>query len=73
MPLELELHAVPHLKGSSIVQTYLVGKSMAVLLYIEKLISKVPILLHTEQFARIFFRLSVPFPLFMSICSLFSI
>ena len=48
-------------KVSLMVRTCLVVKRMAVLLHSKKLIWKVPILLHTEQFVRIFFRLSVSF------------
>ena len=42
-------------KVSSMVKTYLVGKSMVVLLDHLELIGKVPILLHTEEMRRTLF------------------
>ena len=54
-PLVLELHQYLILKVSLMVKTYLVGKSVAVLLHNLKLIWKVPILLHTEQIVPILF------------------
>ena len=59
MPFEIKLHAVSHLKGLIKGKTYLVGKSMAVLLCNQKLNRKVPILLHTEQNGQILNGLSV--------------
>ena len=49
MPLEVEPHAVPQLKGLINGKTYFVGKNVAVCLCNKKLIRKVPILLHTGQ------------------------
>ena len=49
MSFEIELHAVPHLKVLINCQTYLVGKSMAVLLHYKKTYLKIPILLPTES------------------------
>ena len=59
MPLEIKLHAVPHLKGLINGKTYLVGKSLSVILHNLKLIWKVPILLHTELIVWILFYWSV--------------